>query len=379
MPRKNGMIGLAHRGARLVDPRRHLANLLRGAGYRTALSGVQHEFRHDEVGQAYDEVLAGHEGAHKDPEKANAAAAFLRRDHDKPFFLACGFVTTHRLGGREMQYFKHGDRTSGDPAGVTVPPGLPDNVETRQDIADFNESLDRLDDCVRRVIDAIDFDNTLLILTTDHGVPFPGYKSRLTDRGTGVLLILRGPPATGLVGGKRIGATVSHLDVLPTIAELVGLEMPDDLDGKSLLPLVRGERDRLHEVLYGEMNYHAAYEPMRSVRTADYLYVRHFGGLGHKVLGNCDPGLTREKLIAEGWGDAPPATEELYDLAADPDQLQNLAEDAEHAQTLEDLRQKLADRMRATDDPLLTLGEVPRPPGLVVTPVDAKYAADVEK
>jgi hypothetical protein len=90
VPRKNGMIGLAHRGATLRDPSRHLANILRRLGYVTALSGVQHDFKGPALADLpYDEVLAEvgvDDVAEADPHLADAAAAYLGREHDKPFF-----------------------------------------------------------------------------------------------------------------------------------------------------------------------------------------------------------------------------------------------------------------------------------------------------
>ena len=104
--------------------------------------------------------------------------------------------------------------------------------------------------------------NTLVICTTDHGVAFPGAKATLFDRGIGVMMIMRGPG--GFTGGKVIDAPVSHLDVYPTLCELAGVEAPDWLQGASLMPLVRGETERLHEAIFAEMTYHAAYEPQRA-------------------------------------------------------------------------------------------------------------------
>ncbi|HEV7299629.1 MAG TPA: sulfatase [Tepidisphaeraceae bacterium] len=382
MPRKNGMIGLAHRGSRLADPDRHLAALLRGRGYRTALSGMQHEFAGDQHrAMPYDEVLERvgvDDVATQDPAIARAAAAYIERKHNRPFFLSCGFFTTHRTAGHESQAFNAAASPLGDPSGVRVPPEWPDTPAVRADIADYNVALDRLDACVGIVLDALDAagraGDTLVICTTDHGVPFPGHKSRLTDAGAGVLLILRGPG--GLTGGRRIAPLVTHLDVLPTILAMLG-EVPDAvLDGKSLLPLLAGETDKLHDVVFGEVNYHAAYEPMRSVRTAAHLYVRRFDRSRRRVLPNCDPGPTRTAMTARGWADDPEPTEALYDLAVDPRQTRNLIDDPAAAPIATILRDRLAQNVRATADPLLILGHVPHWPGMKTTPATATYPGD---
>ncbi len=382
-PRRNGMIGLAHRGAKLNDPSRHLAACLGRHGYRTALAGVQHEFGRDRRDALpYHEVFqpdAHGDLAARDAAVADAAAAFLRRGHDTPFFLACGFFATHRTAGHTMQHFNGDASPLGDPAGVTVPPDLPDTRQVRADIADYNAALTRLDGYVGTVLDALDeadlADDTLVICTTDHGVPFPRYKSRLTDAGTGVLLILRGP---GIDAGRRVPQMVSHLDLVPTLCEMLGLPDRGDLDGKALQPLLHGDdATPLHDALFPEVNYHAAYEPMRGIRTAELLYIRHFGpDATRRVLPNCDPGPTRDVLVDAGWGERPLPVEEFYDLDIDPHALNNLIDDPTYRDRADGLRQRLRDHMRRTDDPLLTRGHVPPWPGMLTTPAAAAFPGD---
>ena len=134
--------------------------------------------------------------------------------------------------------------------------------------------------------------NTLVICTTDHGIAFPGAKATLFDRGIGVMMIMRGPG--GFTGGKVIDAPVTHLDVYPTLCELAGVEPPDWLQGASLMPLVRGEVERLHEAIFAETTYHAAYEPQRAVRTERWKYIRRFDDYPHPVLANCDDSASKD-------------------------------------------------------------------------------------
>ena len=117
-------------------------------------------------------------------------------------------------------------------------------------------------------------DDTLVILTTDHGLAFPDAKCTMYDRGIGVLLMMRGPG--GFDGGRVHDALVSHLDLYPTICDVAGIDRPAWLEGPSLLPLVRGEVDEIHDEVFAEVTYHAAYEPQRAVRTARYKYMRRF-------------------------------------------------------------------------------------------------------
>src|SRR5947207_12788544 len=84
-------------------------------------------------------------------------------------------------------------------------------------------------------------DNTLVICTTDHGIAFPRMKGNLTDHGIGVMLIMRGPG--GFTGGKVYDALVSHIDIFPTICDLLRIDRPRWLQGVSLLPLVQAEAE----------------------------------------------------------------------------------------------------------------------------------------
>ena len=101
--------------------------------------------------------------------------------------------------------------------------------------------------------------------------------------------------------------------------------------GRSLLPLVRGEADEIHEEIFAEATYHAAYEPQRAVRTPRHKYIRRFGDRDEPVLANTDDSPSKDLLLAHGWGERPRAADQLYDLVLDPNEARNLAGDPEHA------------------------------------------------
>ena len=165
------------------------------------------------------------------------------------------------------------------------------------------------------------------------------------------MLIMRGPGA--FAGGKVIDQPVTHLDVYPTLCEVAEVEPPDWLQGESLIPLLRGEVDVLHEATFAEMTYHAAYEPQRSVRTERWKYIRRFDDFPGPVLANCDDSASKEIWLEAGWGERTVAREQLYDLVLDPAEMDNLAADPSCAEALAEMRGRLDDWMRETDDPLL--------------------------
>ncbi|MEM1444606.1 MAG: sulfatase [Planctomycetota bacterium] len=386
----NGMFGLAHRGGKLDDPSQCLPHYLREHGFRTALAGIQHIHAGDMAHCGYTDDL--HQGQEKlqlpddpdfdkrDGESVCRAELFLQKQSDDtpPFFLDVGFFLTHRTGpepdpdrpdGPTIAWHNDDASPLGDPRYAAAPPCLPDTPEVRRDYADYAHAVMRLDKHVGRVLDAIDqaglADDTLVIITTDHGIAFPGMKCRLTKHGTGVLLLMRGPSATnepGFLGGRVIQGLASHVDVFPTVCEALGLDAPDWLQGTSLTPLLEQDDDTgsVREHVFSEVNYHGSREPMRSVRTSRYNYVRHLEPLPHAARPNIDNSISKTQLHEAGLLDRAVRSEQLFDLYADPQEACNVADDPAYADTLKELRAALDTWMRDTGDPAIH-GKIHRP------------------
>jgi arylsulfatase A-like enzyme len=231
-------------------------------------------------------------------------------------------------------------------------------------MAGYKASARSLDHGVGAVLNALMTagltERTLVVFTTDHGLAFPGAKATLSDRGIGVTLIVRGPG--GFTGGRVINALTSHVDVYPTLCELAGVPTPGFAQGRSLMPLVRGEADEVRDAIFAELTYHVAYEPQRAIRTRRFKYVRRFEGAGPPVLANVDDSPSKRALRELGWFDRTLPAEQLYDLVTDPGEMRDLAGDRSLAGVLEDLRRRLEDWMRDTGDPLVD-GPVPAPRG----------------
>jgi arylsulfatase A-like enzyme len=354
------MLGLAHRGFAMTDYRRHMLYTLRDAGYRSILGGLQHIAAQPET-IGYDDLLRAK--SNRVADVAPAAARFLAGRPVEPFFLDVGFFETHRA---------YPTPTPGDdPRYIQPPAPMPDNPATRIDMAGFHASARILDQGVGQVLDALERSglagNTLVISTTDHGLPFPDMKCNLLDSGFGVSLILRGP---GLFrGGKVVDAMVSQLDLFPTLCDLVELKHLAWLEGKSMLPLLRNETQQLHEEIFAEVNYHASYEPKRAIRTPRWKYIRRYSEMTTPVLPNCDDGPSKSLWLEYGWRQQQLPREDLYDLMFDPNERHNLAGDGASAPILADMRARIASWMKRTNDPLLN-GPIPLPPGAVVNPID---------
>lgn len=362
----NGMLGLHHRGFRLNDPKQHLAETLRTAGYSTALCGVNHIASPvSDIG--YERVIP--------TETSNArfvgpaAAEYIRSKPKQPFYFDVGFVETHR-----GQFPPRDERD--DPDYARPPISLPDMPETREDAAVFSSAVRLFDEGVGQVLAALDeaglAENTLVICTTDHGISFPRHKCNCTDGGMEVLLMMRGPKEflhRALPAGSTVDAMLSQIDVYPTLCEWLQLDQPAWLQGKSFVPILRGDVCEVNEEIFAEVTYHAAYEPQRAIRTHRYKYIRRFGERKIPVLSNLDDGLSKDVWMKAGFAERPLPDEALYDLVLDPTERDNLVGVAVHEPTLNDLRKRLDDWMRSTDDPLLK-GPVPIPPGAIANHPD---------
>jgi arylsulfatase A-like enzyme len=367
-PHSAGMLGLAHRGFQLRDPTRHMAAYFSNNGFETVLCGVQHEIQKGkEHVLGYSRMLAGEKpdpnisGASKtmaaDLSNAAAAAQYIIQSRGKPYFLSFGMECTHLPLPEPGQDI--------NPNYVQPPPSMPDHPKTRLDMAGYLTLAHTADRCVGIILKALNDskmdENTLVIFTTDHGIAFPRMKCNLYDDGIGVSLIIQFPKRNH--AGTVVDALVSHLDVFPTLCALTDLTPPPWLEGHSFLPLIRGETEKIRETLFAEVTYHAAYEPMRAVRTARYKYIRYFDDYPGVILANIDASRSKQFLLDNNLKTKEHFPNEmLFDLYFDPHEQDNLAENPQYDRIKDNLKARLTQWMAETQDPLLS-GPVPLPSG----------------
>ena len=144
------------------------------------------------------------------------------------------------------------------------------------------------------------------------------------------------------------------------------------------MPLADNSAAEIHDELFFEVTYHAAYEPMRAVRTKRWKYIRRFADRGTPVLCNCDDGESKSLWLQNDWKDMGLPQEALYDLVFDPNETNNLAPDPQSKAVLEDMKGRLERWMKDTADPLLD-GPVPAPPGAEVNDVNSLSPRDKTK
>lgn len=349
-PHNNGLVGLAHLGWELNEGEKTLPMYLREAGYSTHLFGIQHETSKDPtVRLGYDVVESRTTRARQVAgELAEWLGERAKAGGDQPFFVSMGTAEPHRPYKREGY-------TGDDPAKVTLLPWLPDRPGIREDIADLNGLVYALDEAVGVVRQALEetglAENTLFIFTTDHGLAMPRAKGTCYDPGTKTALIMYLPGRWE--GGKVHDELLTNCDLLPTIMDLVGGPQPEGIDGRSFIGLLDGAEYTPRQDIFLEMTWHDKYNPMRAIRTNRYKYIRNFGRRPLVYLPlDVWNGLAGEEMRDEYYGTQRPE-EELYDLHADPLEMNNLAGSPEHAAVLEELRERVQRWMEETHDRLL--------------------------
>lgn len=371
----NGMQGLASRGWQLNDYNQHLVSHLKGNGYQTILCGIQHEAPdYNMIG--YDHVVGSQEFNMNSTENSmeqwdydncDCICNFLNNyKEEAPFFLSFGLFNTHRE-------FPVADHKTFNPDYIVPPAPLYDCDINRKDMADYMASVKVVDDCVGQVLTLLDekniADDTMVILTTDHGIAFPKMKCTLLDTGIGVALIVRYPD--NKLAGKATDALVSQLDVFPTICELIGTEKPYHLEGVSLVPIFQGETTTVRDCIFSEVTYHAAYEPKRCVRTDRYKLIRYFDFHNGIVPANIDECPSKDLLMENGHMDTKRPREVLYDLLLDPSESHDISQNPTYSAIYDELSTKLETWMKSTDDPILRYGSrIPMPVGAQVNPLN---------
>ena len=351
-PHQNGLMGLVNRGWTLPETNKTLPMYLKENGYSTYLIGLQHESR-DPSTLGYDSIIP-FRFSHKRMKKDITAFFANLKQEDAPFYACFGSWGSH------IPFQNWGKAVSLD--SVKVPPFLPDVEDIRMDLSELYGNIHVVDDIVGHIINHLEKsnlrDNTLFIYTTDHGIAFPRAKCTLYDPGIKTTLIMSKPGLSYLNNNKVINTKISNIDLLPSVLELIEAKIPDNIEGKSFLSVLKGEKKELREEIYVEQTYHDIYNPMRGIRTDNYKYIKNFkdsdvlfeipedmrdmarcGG----VFMNIRPELYKKKRMIE----------ELYDLKKDPNEMNNLINDPDYKFIASELRQKLNVWMERTNDPIL--------------------------
>lgn len=306
---------------------------------------------------------------------ANFADFLNDGEKDKPFFFWLGSTEPHRVYDPAAI-----ERMGRDLASINVPSYLPDTETTRKDMAAYYSEIEWYDAQLGKAIALLEergqLEDTLIIVTSDNGMPFPRAKVNLYDGGLRMPLAMRWGRA--VQGGRTSSALVSHVDIPATLLAAAKLPNLNGAAGQNLLPLFSGKTDVARGHVLAGMERHTycrpdgATYPMRSVRTRDYLYIRNFapdrwptGGdflsSNRTTHGDIDGAPVKDELLdpanakrfarelALCVGKRP--GEELYHLTSDPEQEHDLAQRDTHREKLAQMRGLLETDLQATGDP----------------------------
>ena len=371
----NGMYGLSHdvHNFSLLDNVQTLPWMLKQAGYATALVGKLHVKPLALLD--YDAWLLPEQAGNRDvAAMGHAAGHWMRAQGERPFFLTVGYSDPHRAGDPSQfgntRDWPEVQRERYDPTKMVVPSHLPDLPDVRADLAQYGEAVSRLDSGVGVLLQELaasgHADDTLVIFLSDNGRPFPGAKDNLYREGIRLPLIVRSPQQQKRHLHNR--AMVSWIDITPTILDWAGAAAPAGyhflpLPGRSLLPILESENPAGWDRVFATHSFHEInqYYPIRSLRTRRYSYFHNLEPSLEVPIASdvalspswkaivSTPGVQLGKRTLEAFRHRP--AEELYDLAADPDEVTNLVADPAHAPALADLRAQLATWRTATHDP----------------------------
>lgn len=368
-------------------------HLLMERGYHVGFTGkgwgpgVYHT-KHNPAGPVYNDVVAPppYRGISRIDYASNFAAFLDAKAADQPFCFWLGVKEPHRT--YEQDSWRKAGRDLSD---ATVPPYYPDNALVRGDLLDYGLEVEWYDRHVGRAVKLLAergwLENTIIIVTSDHGMPFPRVKGQIYDEGFRVPFIVywQGVVRTG----RQITDFVSFADVAPTLLEAAGGPVHPQMTGRSLLPLLYSEASgrvdptRSHVLLgkerhdigrAGEEGTDLGY-PVRAIRNDEFLYVRNYKPdrwpVGNPEFGwkNTDDSPTKEfitalhpdsadyRFYALNFGNRP--AEELYQIQQDPDCMHNLAEHPGFAAVKARLETQMVAELTAQGDPrMLGQGDI---------------------
>ncbi len=321
----------------------------------------------------------------------------LADNEDRPFFMVYGTINVHRPfvpdSGQKLWGIDP-DRLKG-----LIPPYLPDVEDVRRDFADYLGEIMAADAMLGVMVDELEkagqLDNTIIIVSGDHGIPgVPRGKTNCYDLATRVSMMIRWPGT--IKPGRVVEDYISVMDVGPTLLEIAGAESITDADGRSFLKQLTREEsgwiepDRNWVVIGRERHVHLARDgqlpyPMRAIRTPDHLYIKNFkpdrwpmgapynidvpadntldSHLYHGPFQDIDVSLTKVWLM-NNQSDARAAAcidltlnkrsgEELYDLSEDREQMRNIAADPTRVAIRKRLDDQLMAILKESEDPRL--------------------------
>jgi N-sulfoglucosamine sulfohydrolase len=376
----NGTYGHAHAHHHFscLDDVRTLPALLKEAGYHTARVGKKHYAPEDLF--PFDEEFPAGKFRRDDVRMSEACRELIRTD--APFFLYWCSMNPHRGGGEWASHpqkpDRFGNRDEAYPGDVEdvftedevdVPPFLPDTPETRAELAQYHQSVSRLDRGIGRLIQVLKeegkYENTVILYVSDNGMAFPAAKTTLYESGMNLPLIVRSP--LNDARDAVCDGLVTWADLTPTILDFAGAyDEPDAFHGRSFRNIIDQESPSdWRDEIFAAHTFHEItnYYPMRVVRTKQYKFIWNIANpLTYSSASDLWKSATWQGALRAGLTNFGVRSMdsylqrprfELYDLQADPDEVDNLADSPDHADLVKSFCEKLKQFQKDTKDPWL--------------------------
>ncbi len=355
-----------------------LPELLRENGY---LTGVINKPRDTSPNNNYDQFWDFHVILLNDVKRTPVSYkqhmdVFMDRvkEDGRPFYCVVNIADPHKPffndpKAEDPSFDKTPPSKIYEPADVKIPPFLPNHPEIHQEMANYYNSVKRGDDCVGVVLESLKRsglqDNTIIIFVSDHGMPLPYAKSSMYPDGTRTPWIVVWPDKVP-PGSVDRDHMISAIDFAPTVLDIVKVAQPEGMQGRSIVPILRGEKQAGRNLVFTEFNETAGgvAQPMRAVYTENMVYIFNPWATGDhlflsaanwyqsygvmKRLAKEDEAVKRRLEFLDYR-----SVEELYDIGKDPHALNNLIDNPELAQTAHRLRKEMEAWMRSSDDYVL--------------------------
>lgn len=301
---------------------------------------------------------------------------FLNANNEgRPFFFWYGCNEPHR------QYnFGEGLRGGKQLSEVdSVPPYWPDTTEVRLDMLDYAYEIEWFDKQLGKMLDILrkrnEIDNTLIVVTSDNGCPFPRVKGQMYEQDFHMPMVARFKNQD--VSMRRVDDIINFIDLAPTFLEVAGAKNCEEMTGVSFYDRILNHPSKVvrEETYFGREKHDLGREddlgyPVRCIRNSRFLFIRNFmperwpAGNPETGYTNCDTSPTKRIVLEmHERGDnyfydlafAKRPARELYDIISDSECLFNLADDPVYTKISTEMEEQLMKKLHETKDPRICI------------------------
>jgi N-sulfoglucosamine sulfohydrolase len=264
---------------------------------------------------------------------------------------------------------------------IEVPGFLPDIPDVRKEVTQYFNSVYRCDQSLGSVMRALKesglYESTMIIFLSDHGAAFPFSKAQcyLNSSKTPMIIKMPGTSNAGSIDNEHL---ISTVDLMPTILDVLNIGRPDNLDGKSILPILKNEEYLGREYVFTSFYqlFSRSRHPMRCLQNREFGYIYNFWADGSTAMGgDATGGLTWKAMVRAAENDPEIAKrvelykhrvrEEFYNFSKDPDGLNNLINDPAYKDEINRFREMMLKEMKKYNDPAFAAYRDRDKPGVI--------------